>query len=223
MEEGAFGIDFKPSSGVDFPIRIPSGTALYAWKNGQTWSANYPAGTVYTASHPHIPLIGTVGDITYLGTDTQIILTSNTTGAFGTEILRLGTAGLTFGGASAVQTTTAAGITIKTNSTTRMEFGSGATIGVFGVTPATRASAYTQTYATATRTHSNPTATALTAASGTADGTIDDVTAAHSQTILNNNFKELATQINALIVDVANVKQVLNSNINDHRAYGWFQ
>ena len=37
------------------------------------------------------------------------------------------------------------------------------------------------------------------AASGTADGVIDDVTATHSQTILNNNFKELQVQIDAIL------------------------
>lgn len=35
--------------------------------------------------------------------------------------------------------------------------------------------------------------TALTHAVGTADGTVDDVTGSFSQTILNNNFKELTT------------------------------
>lgn len=40
--------------------------------------------------------------------------------------------------------------------------------------------------------------TDLTAASGTADNTIADVTASHDQTILNNNFKDLATKINAI-------------------------
>lgn len=93
-------------------------------------------------------------------------------------------------------------------------------LGFFGVTPVARPTAYVQTYATATRTHANPTATALTAASGTADGTVDDVTAAHNQTILNNNFKEMATAINALVADVANVKQVLNSVIDDDQAVG---
>jgi hypothetical protein len=41
--------------------------------------------------------------------------------------------------------------------------------------------------------------TGATAATGTADGVIDDVTAAHSQTILNNNFKELQVQIDAIL------------------------
>lgn len=39
----------------------------------------------------------------------------------------------------------------------------------------------------------------LTAASGTADGTIADVGAAFNQTTLNNNFQDVATKINALL------------------------
>lgn len=43
--------------------------------------------------------------------------------------------------------------------------------------------------------------TSLTAASGTADDTIADVGASFSQTTLNNNFKDLATKLNALLVE----------------------
>lgn len=35
---------------------------------------------------------------------------------------------------------------------------------------------------------------------GTADNTMDDVGAAHDQTILNNNFKELTDKVNAIIM-----------------------
>lgn len=41
--------------------------------------------------------------------------------------------------------------------------------------------------------------TAITHNVGTADGTIDDVGAAFSQAVLNNNFKELSTKVNAII------------------------
>lgn len=74
---------------------------------------------------------------------------------------------------------------------------------------------FTQTYSTASKTHSNPTATALTAAFGTVDGTMEDAGATYNQTAVNNNFQEAATKINALIVDVANVKQVLNAQIDE--------
>jgi hypothetical protein len=41
----------------------------------------------------------------------------------------------------------------------------------------------------------------LTAASGTADDTIADVGASFNQATLNNNFKDLATKLNALLVE----------------------
>ena len=41
-------------------------------------------------------------------------------------------------------------------------------------------------------------AASLTAASGTSDGTVADVTNAFSQTVLNNNFQDVATAINAM-------------------------
>lgn len=96
-------------------------------------------------------------------------------------------------------------------------------VGFFGATAVVRQSAYTQTYSTADKTHANPTATALTNANGTADGTLDDVTGSHSQTILNNNFKECTTGINALILDLADLKQLVNSVIDDLQAYGLLQ
>lgn len=45
--------------------------------------------------------------------------------------------------------------------------------------------------------------TALTAASGTADNTVADVGATHDQTILNNNFKDLAAKVNEILVVLA--------------------
>lgn len=116
----------------------------------------------------------------------------------------------------------------------------GSEVGFYGVTPATRPAAYTQTYSAATRTHSNPTASALTDNSGgtanttvqaltdpantplTADDLRDDLVANLIPEI-RNNFADLAAQINALIVDVANAKQVLNQAIDDQQTNGLFQ
>lgn len=39
----------------------------------------------------------------------------------------------------------------------------------------------------------------LTAASGTADGTVADVGSSFNQGTLNDNFKELATKVNAIL------------------------
>lgn len=116
----------------------------------------------------------------------------------------------------------------------------GSNVGFYGVTPAARPSAYTQTYSTATRTHSNPTATALTDNSGgsadstiaamtdpadtpvTADALRDDLVANYLAAA-RNNIADLAAKVNALIVDLANAKQVLNQLIDDHQANGLLQ
>jgi hypothetical protein len=135
---------------------------------------------------------------------------------------------------SAYYTTTAQeGLRIRGNSTSVQ-------IGVFGVTPVARASAYTQNYTAATKTHSNFTASSLTDNSGgTADTTIQALTdpadtpasadalrddlVANLIPELRNNFADLAAQINALFTDLTNAKRVLNSVIDDLQAYGWFQ
>ena len=79
--------------------------------------------------------------------------------------------------------------------------------------------AYTQTYATADRTHANPTAVTLTVAdgAGTNDGAIGAITGDASVIAA---VQELAAATNALIVDVADVKQLVNSLIDDLQALG---
>lgn len=92
----------------------------------------------------------------------------------------------------------------------------------FGVTPATRASAYTQTYATADKTHAAPTAATLTLTdgAGTNDNTIGAITD-NASTIAA--VQELADEINKLVADVADVKQVVNAIVDDLQAYGLAQ
>ena len=80
--------------------------------------------------------------------------------------------------------------------------------------------AYTQTYATADKTHANPTSAALTVSVGTADGTVADVGAAFNQTTLNNNFRDVADAYNALRTDLLDAKQLLNSVIDDLQTLG---
>lgn len=55
----------------------------------------------------------------------------------------------------------------------------------------------------------NPAITSASGATGTADGVLDDVTATHSQTILNNNFKELQVQIDAILVALRNANIII--------------
>jgi hypothetical protein len=93
-------------------------------------------------------------------------------------------------------------------------------IGLFGATPVVQRAAYTQTYSSVSRTVGNPTAAALTLSVGTADGTIADVGGAFSQTTLNNNFRDCGDQINKLIADVANIRDLIGSLIDDSQAIG---
>lgn len=101
----------------------------------------------------------------------------------------------------------------------------GSTVGFFSTTPAARPSAYTQTYATATRTHSNPTSVTLTDNStGTADTTLEDVSGINFVAgKIANNFADLAAQVNALNVDMLVVKKLLNSVIDDLQTLGLLQ
>lgn len=91
-------------------------------------------------------------------------------------------------------------------------------VGFYGSAGVVKPAAYTQTYATATRTHANPTATTVTNAFGSQDGTYQDTSA--TSAAIANNFQECATKINQLIVDIANIKQVLNAVVDDHQAMG---
>lgn len=93
-----------------------------------------------------------------------------------------------------------------------------------GVLP-TSPTAITQTYSTATSTHAAPTAVALTnSTGGTGDGTLSavgDTMGSNQATAINNNLTELATQGNALVVDVANVKQLLNRVVDVLQTAGY--
>ncbi|MFM9964448.1 MAG: hypothetical protein ACKV2Q_24865 [Planctomycetaceae bacterium] len=98
-------------------------------------------------------------------------------------------------------------------------------------------SAYTQTFATADKTHANPTATALTDnTAGTATTTLEamanptdtpatadilrDDLVANLLPAIRNNFADLAASNNALIVDLADAKALINSLIDDLQALG---
>lgn len=82
-------------------------------------------------------------------------------------------------------------------------------IGFFGTAPAAQASAYTQTFATADKTHANFTSNDLGAFTGGVVGFLD---AAERDNV--------RTQFNALRADVDDVKRLVNSIIDDLQAYG---
>lgn len=100
----------------------------------------------------------------------------------------------------------------------------GTNIGFYGVAPVARPAAYTQTYSTATRTHSNFTSATLTdSTGGTANTTLVAIAGTGDDANINNNFADLIAQVNALIVDLGNAKQVLNQVIDDLQANGILQ
>lgn len=97
--------------------------------------------------------------------------------------------------------------------------------------------AYTQTYSTANKTIDNLTSATLTDSTGaTPNTTVEnvpaavaadvDVTAASlastntALTAAENNISDLAAQVNALRVDLIDVKQAVNSLIDDLQALG---
>lgn len=131
-----------------------------------------------------------------------------------------------FEGTNADARTIQVGSNLKLWSTGQIDIGGelnhdGSTLGFYGVTPVARPAAYTQTYATATRTHLNPTSSTLTdSTGGTADTTVAAVSGSGDDANINNNFADLVAQINALRVDLLNAKQVLNQVIDDDQLQG---
>lgn len=89
---------------------------------------------------------------------------------------------------------------------------SGHSLGFYGATPVARPAAYTQTYATATRTHAALTSADIGAFTGGSVGFLD---AAERDNV--------RTQYNALKADLTNLKQLVNQIIDDKQADGQFQ
>lgn len=90
----------------------------------------------------------------------------------------------------------------------------GSTAGFFNVTPVTRPTAYTQTYATADKTHANATAAAV-ATTGATSTTPFGYAEAQANAIVTN--------LNAVIADHLDTKQLVNSVIDDLQALGLVQ
>ncbi len=114
--------------------------------------------------------------------------------------------------------------------------GDGGTLGFFGVAPTARPSAYTQTYATADKTHAAFTATSIAAAvpaaapaggTGAAAGGWDTAGNRDSAITTINDLRTWAIEMDldyeALFVDVADIKQLVNSVIDDLQALGLLQ
>lgn len=113
---------------------------------------------------------------------------------------------------------------IVVNATTGTKIGTATTqkLGFYNATPAVQPSAYTQTYATANKTHANPTGVdvaGLIPAGGTGATAGAYDSAANRDTMLTT-VAEMKTTINALVADMADIKQLANSIIDDLQALG---
>ena len=84
-------------------------------------------------------------------------------------------------------------------------------------------SAYTQTYATASATHPNATAAALTDNSGgSPDATLEAIGTSYSQSAIRNNFADLAAMLNKDTADILDLKKLVNQIIDDLQALNIF-
>lgn len=100
------------------------------------------------------------------------------------------------------------GITVEASGTAPM-------LGFYGVAAAARPTAYTQTYALADKTHAAFTSADLATTAATQTTPWGFATAAQAN--------DIATQFNALRTDVADLKQLVNSLIDDGQALGLLQ
>jgi hypothetical protein len=105
---------------------------------------------------------------------------------------------------------------IITDTTTGMQIGTGATqkLGFYGVAPAVRPTALTQTYSTASSTHS-----AVTQLAAPAGGT--GIAAGGWSSAANRDLA--ITSINAARTDIANLKQFVNQIVDQLQAIGLLQ
>lgn len=87
----------------------------------------------------------------------------------------------------------------------------GATVGFFGTVPAAQTAAYVQTYATADRTHANPTAAAVGDLVATSGGW-----GYYTEAAADSVWQTL----DALVADMADIKQLVNAIIDDLQLYG---
>lgn len=102
-----------------------------------------------------------------------------------------------------------------------VRFSTTSTVGFFGVTASAQAAAITQTYSTADRTHANFTSADLTGITTSTTGSaLAEPGAGYTQSELQQNFRRIQDQYNALRADVADLKQLVNSLIDDLQAYG---
>lgn len=119
--------------------------------------------------------------------------------------------GLTYGTAALFD-----GLNFQIGSTTGTKFGTATTqkLAFWNATPIVRPSAYTQTYSTASKTVANNTAVSVDTTAATNIAPYGYTTQAQADAII--------TAINALLVDMTEVKKNVNAIIDDQQAIGLF-
>lgn len=112
-------------------------------------------------------------------------------------------------------------IVLGTSTGTKIGTATTQKLGFYNATPVVRPSAYTQTYSTADKTHANLTSATLTDnTGGTANTTLQSISASPTQAEVRNNFADLAAQHNAMLADLTDLKQLVNALIDDLQALG---
>ena len=118
----------------------------------------------------------------------------------------------------------AAVLNLGTTAATSVQVGrSGQSVGFFGISAVTRPTAYTQTFVTADKTHANLTLATLTDSSGgTAADTIAAITGggANCENATKNAIATFAREQARTIVDLTDLKSLVNSVIDDLQALG---
>ena len=157
-------------------------------------------GDVFTIGTAAVKVGGTSQDV-----DFQVYGTGSVS-----AIVDIGAATFTLTG---ISLTMGDATNIAVNATTGTKIGTATTqkIGFWNVTPVVQPTAYTQTYATADKTHAN-----VTQLAAPAGGT--GATAGAYDTAANRDLAIVS--INAAMTDIADLKQLVNSVIDDLQAVG---
>lgn len=186
----------------------PTGSGTITNFVGIRFAAITGSGPTYTNTPIIIQTLGTSDQIRFAG--------PMRVGATGAP-----TAGFVLDIRGSTQIAEAGNITVGTTTGTKIGTATTQKLGFYNATPIVQPSAYTQTYSTADKTHANATAATVTDNSGgTANTTLEAISAAYVQSEVRNNFADLAAQHNAILVDLLDLKQLVNSIIDDLQALG---
>lgn len=139
-----------------------------------------------------------------VGNKTDLVFATSDTGAAPAERFRLTPASIVFADAINLAVGTGTGTKIGTATSQKLGF--------FNATPVAQPSAYTQTYATADKTHANFTSADLATTAATQTTPWGFASQAQAD--------DIATQFNLLRADVADLKQLANSIIDDLQSLG---